>query len=372
MKRLGELLLERGAIAVSELHTALEACHRSGGRLGTHLLHYGFVDESELLEALAEQLEVPSVTTEVLGEAPPSVRALLPPGMQKRLGAVPFRKVGQRLMVAMVNPADVAAVEEMMAFTALKIQPHVATENAISDLLEGIVTSEVGEQEPARPSLTPRDPAQWDRLWEPTRVAPSELRTLDPGADPGEDEVRLATFPQLTPLLDVGGFAGDTTLDENGLVRRLQRVTHRDEIGQALLSFALAHLTRIALFAVHKDRILGWMARGQGVVTEDLQSAVVPLDQPSLLLNLAQSGGYYLGNVPAGDANRVLAESLGQPVPTDLVVVPVRVKDRAVAFLVGDRPEIGVTGVPVHDLVVAANRAGIAFEILILRNKIRH
>jgi len=58
MKRLGEILLERGAIAIAELHTGLEACHYSGGRLGTQLLKFGFVDEHALLEALSEQLEV--------------------------------------------------------------------------------------------------------------------------------------------------------------------------------------------------------------------------------------------------------------------------------------------------------------------------
>ena len=47
MKRLGEILLERGAIAITELHTCLEACHHSGGRLGTQLLKFGFVDEPD-------------------------------------------------------------------------------------------------------------------------------------------------------------------------------------------------------------------------------------------------------------------------------------------------------------------------------------
>ncbi len=371
MKRLGELLLERGAIAVSELHTALEACHRSGGRLGTHLLHYGFVDERSLLEALSEQFGVSAVTGTGLAAASQTVRALLPPSMQRRLGVVPYKKAGGRLLVAMVNPADAAAVEEMATFTQLEIRPQVSTETAIAQILEGLTTIAGGEEEPARPPVKMRDPRQWDRLWEPARVVPGDLRDLLVTEEPADEGMQLATFPELTPLLDVRGFVGDDALDESGLIRRLQQVRHRDEIGRALLSFAVAHLPRAALFAVHKDRILGWLARGEGVVTDDLQSVAIPLDQPSLLVNLAQRGTYYLGSVPPGDGNRTLAESLGQPIPRELVVVPVRIKDRAVAFLVGDNPETGVTGVPVHDLMVAANRAGIAFEILILRNKIR-
>jgi hypothetical protein len=66
MRRLGEILIEHGAIAVAELHTGLEACHHSGGRLGTQLLKFGFVDEHALLEALSEQLEVPWVSSSIL------------------------------------------------------------------------------------------------------------------------------------------------------------------------------------------------------------------------------------------------------------------------------------------------------------------
>ena len=61
MQRLGEILIEEGVLSLTELHTALETCHRTGGRLGTQLLEFGYVEERMLLDALSRQLGVPSV-----------------------------------------------------------------------------------------------------------------------------------------------------------------------------------------------------------------------------------------------------------------------------------------------------------------------
>ena len=66
MKRLGELLLERGAIDVNELHTGLEASSRLGGRLGTQLLRFGFVSEKDLLRAGASTPVHQVMTTQVI------------------------------------------------------------------------------------------------------------------------------------------------------------------------------------------------------------------------------------------------------------------------------------------------------------------
>ena len=92
MKRLGEILLESGAIAIAELHTGLEACHYSGGRLGTQLLKFGFVDEHALLEALSDQLGVPSVPSTILRRAPDSLRRMIPLHVARRVQVVVYEK----------------------------------------------------------------------------------------------------------------------------------------------------------------------------------------------------------------------------------------------------------------------------------------
>ena len=91
MKRLGEILLDWGAVAVSELHTGLEACHRTGGRLGTQLLKFGFVEEQQLLDALSEQFGVRAVSAATLERTRSEVLAILPVHHARRLQAVPFQ-----------------------------------------------------------------------------------------------------------------------------------------------------------------------------------------------------------------------------------------------------------------------------------------
>ena len=61
---------------------------------------------------------------------------------------------------------------------------------------------------------------------------------------------------------------------------------------------------------------------------------------------------------------------MGDPPPQDLVAVPVTVKGRTIACLLGDLPGESVLAAPVHEIVSAAKRAGVAFEMLIMRNKI--
>ncbi len=150
MKRLGEILLDRGAIAIAELHTGLEACHYRGGRLGTQLLKFGFVDEHALLEALSEQLGVPPVTTTVLRRAPEPLRRLIPFNVAVRLQALVFDRKDGVLSVAMTAPRNPAAIEEVISYAGLDIKPHVATEIGIMSALremkleEQILVTEVG------------------------------------------------------------------------------------------------------------------------------------------------------------------------------------------------------------------------------------
>ena len=374
MRQLGELLLDRGAIAVGELHTALEAVHRTGGRLGTHLLRLGFVEEKALLEALSEQCGVPFVPSKVLLGTSQLVRGLVPLPDQRRLMAAPFEQNHGRLAVAMVNPRDLGAIEEISKATGLAVEPHVATETT---LLRHLGTGRGDDG--GGPSLShdvahagSPDLAAWERLWSPPRVGPEALEDWRP-RQAGTSQPLVSTFPELIPMIDVSdGLDFEAGLDMKGLSRHLAEVRERDQVGALLLRFASGFLSRASLFAVHSDKVTGWMVRGEGLVLDDVQSLLIPLDQPSVFLNLLNNGAYFVGAIPPGEANQILLEVLGDPAPAELVMVPVRVQGRAVAFVLGDNPGEDGAGFPVQELVAAANKAGVALEVLILRNKIRN
>ncbi len=369
MKRLGEILLEHGAIAIAELHTGLEACHYSGGRLGTQLLKFGFVDEHALLEALSEQLGVPSVSASVLRRAPDSLRRLIPLHVARRLQVVVFEKKDGNLSVAMTTPRSPAAIEEVVSYLGLDIKPHVASEIGILTAL-----AEIKEEEPAAlsshtpPSGIVARSDDWDRLWTPPRLRSRDILRVGRGQRNGR-AVLASTFPGLAPVPEGSRPAAPGPLDQEAYQQLLHSVEHRDDVGDLLLRRATAILERCYLLAVHSGKIVGWLARGAGVVVDDVQSFAVQQDSPSILTDVNNTE-VYCGPLPSGEVNDAMRKILGDPAPSEVAICPVLVKNRVIAYLVGDSPGSSVTELDCQHLVAAAQKAGIAFEVLILKKKI--
>ena len=372
MKRLGEILLDWGAIAVSELHTALEACRRSGGRLGTQLLKFGFVTERTLLDALAEQYGVPSVTARMLTKSPRELRASLPPALARRRQALPFGRTGSALRVAMTNPRDPARIEEIAQVLGSAVEPYVATETAILGAIAEL-RREVVADDRATPAVQPSarpTPADWERLWSPATFEPDRLLGLPRRRTaPGPQRV-VATFPGLSPVVEGESFEPDREIDRETFRRRAAEVRHRDEVGSLLLRFAANYFGRVCLFAVYRGVVIGWMARGQGVAVDDIQSFSTPLDKPSLFRDLVTDSDRYIGPIPPGPETDNLVAAMGDPKPAAVLMIPIRVKDHTVAYLLGDNLAEETVAVPADELVVAAQKAGAAIETLIIRKKI--
>ena len=306
MKRLGEILLERGAIAIAELHTGLEACHYSGGRLGTQLLKFGFVDEHALLDALSEQLGVPSVSSAILRRAPDSLRRMIPLHVSPPCSGVVFEKKEGVLGVAMTTPRSPAAIEEVVSYLGLDIKPHVATEVGILTAL-----AEIKEEEPN--IAAPKTPAagfvgskdEWDRLWRPPKLRSADL--LRTGRGTGE-AARHSWLPPSRALLRFPR-AADRLPEARSMIevyrQLLREVQHRDEVGDLLLRRSMAFLDRCYLLAVHSGKVVGWLAKGAGVVVDDVQSFAFQQDAPSVLSEV-DGAGRFLGTGPAGrDQRRV-------------------------------------------------------------------
>ncbi len=133
-KRIGELLLERGAITAAQLEAALQAQQRTRQRLGAALVSLGAITEKTLAHALSEALGVPVID---LGTRPPDWSAihLLRSRFceQHDLFPISVENVGGRrvLVVAMADPLDSAALQEMEFTTGMKVSPRVAPLSAV-------------------------------------------------------------------------------------------------------------------------------------------------------------------------------------------------------------------------------------------------
>ena len=372
MQRLGEILIERGVLSLTELHTALETCHRTGGRLGTQLLDFGYVEERMLLDALSKQLSVPSTIKVKLLHAPLRVRKMLPTQMGRRLQAVPFEVTKGGIKVAMTNPNDRAAMDEIAGHLKEKILPHVATEAAVLAALGGAENDDADWSPGVEPSVVKArrsgDVEGWNRLWEQPRFQLGSLFRPIPKRT-RRVEVALASFPDLTAVTSRPAVRYELRVDESNFSELIFEADSRDEIGNLLARFVASHYDRVCVFSVHKGTVSGWMYRGRSVVLEDLQSFSISLDEPSIFADVGHADSY-VGAILENRANTDLIQAMADPAPIEVMVVPVRVKQRLVAFVLCDDPGHPASQEHLNEVVTACQKAGVALEVLILRKKL--
>jgi len=366
VRKLGEILLEKGFVSLDGLRSALEACRRNGGSLGGWLMRLGLVGESKLLEALAEQTGCPPVTALELAAAPREIRTLIPLAFAKRHMVVPFARSGRTLDVAMLNPNDLVLLDELASMTGMIIRPHVATEAALSVALAlpAAPALEGGAPPPGPPRGKER---QWRQFWTMEGSGPELFQALD--AEPWPTpKFQAATFPALAPVA-LGEAPASLALPTLG--EALASCTHRDQVAKLVLAALADEGTRVALFSVHHGKVMGWMGRGLDLVEEDLHTFILPLDRPSVFLNLMKGMELHVGALVASEGNEALLEALGTPTPQAAVVVPVRVRGKVVAFLWVDRGEQGIADIPLPEVQEVARLAGLALEMLVVRQKLK-
>ena len=132
-KRLGELLIEAGAITPEQLQRALKEQKEWGGPLGQVLLDLNYVDENGLVRALSTQLNIPIANLEG-HRIPPMVLEMIPAEFCRDNALLPFNyvAVGAFLDVAMVEPVDLDTLDKIRVLTQCNIRPHFTTYGALA------------------------------------------------------------------------------------------------------------------------------------------------------------------------------------------------------------------------------------------------
>ena len=133
--RLGQLLVDNGLVSEEDLNGALVDQAASGERLGHYLVEKGLVQETDLIRLLSDQYGVPAADIDDL-EVLSSLLELVPAEMARRYLVVPVQVDDKVLEVAMVDPTDVVAMDDLKFATGLRIQPMVASERAIREAIE--------------------------------------------------------------------------------------------------------------------------------------------------------------------------------------------------------------------------------------------
>jgi len=139
--RLGDALLQDGLITQDQLQKALELQKSSGKRIGNVLVEMGVVTESDIVSILGKQLGIPYINLSNYLIDPATVR-IIPENMSRRHQLIPINKVGNKLTVAMVDPLNILAIDDIQFMTGLVVKPVVATSQDINDALDNAYGSE--------------------------------------------------------------------------------------------------------------------------------------------------------------------------------------------------------------------------------------
>ncbi|MFL6196527.1 MAG: type IV-A pilus assembly ATPase PilB [Thermoanaerobaculia bacterium] len=128
--KLGELLVRSGKINPAQLAEALNMQKEQGGRVGTNLVKLGHMTEKQLVESLSQHFGVPSVDLNGM-DIDDAVLKIIPADLARKYTILPVAKTGATVTVAMIDPTNVFAMDDVKFMTGYKVEPVVASESAI-------------------------------------------------------------------------------------------------------------------------------------------------------------------------------------------------------------------------------------------------
>ncbi|MFN2480678.1 MAG: type IV-A pilus assembly ATPase PilB [Pyrinomonadaceae bacterium] len=133
--KLGEILVRENLLTPQQLREALDYQREHGGRLGFNLVKLGLVSDDMVTAVLSRQYGVPSVNLDLF-EVDQAVLRLIPREVAEKYSVLPLSRVGATLTLAMVDPTNVFAMDDIKFMTGLNIEPVVVSEAGVQEAIE--------------------------------------------------------------------------------------------------------------------------------------------------------------------------------------------------------------------------------------------
>ncbi|MEZ4753016.1 MAG: type IV-A pilus assembly ATPase PilB [Bdellovibrionota bacterium] len=140
--RVGELLVRTGLINSDQLAQAQAEVREHGGFLGTHLVKLGIIEQEDLLKTLSEQYRVPIIELDDF-KFEENILQLIPQNLSMKHGVLPINKKGSVLTVAMIDPSNIIALNDVKFITGLDITIAVASEPTLRKKQEALFESSI-------------------------------------------------------------------------------------------------------------------------------------------------------------------------------------------------------------------------------------
>ena len=386
--RLGELLIHNKLLTQEQLDEALQAQVIFGGKLGTILIEMGMISETLLAKALSKLMKIPCVKPGELQNIPADIIGILNADLAEKYQAIPMALSGKNLTLAMASPHDLKAIDDISFRTGYIVRPVLGLEVRLVHALERYYDIKRSMRYIAPPSLVRYELDQLEKKKkkppkedEEYLGAPGSEQVYAPQPEQGpavekpyeQEEIEAPQEEKKTEEVEeldeeVEELSEEAvSLEDTSL--QLVEVRDRDDVADALIRYLAANYYRAALFMVVGGQITGWRSARDGEPIAGFDAFQLPASEPSVLKTTIDNQSYFLGPLPKSGANLALISHLGKPDPTTILLLPLALMGRVVGLIYIDDPE---TNLAEHlpDLQMLATKGLMAFELLILHNKI--
>lgn len=380
--KLGELLIQKDLLTQAQLEEALQAQVIFGGTLGTILIEMGLITEDALAAILAQQLSIPCVKPGQLENIPEEVINIIPVELAEKHKVVPVAVNGKKLTLAMEDPHNLKSIDEISFRTGYIIVPVLALEVRLVFALE----NHYGVKRTMRYIAPPKQVRDELNQLHVFHTPEGKIEAHEPEEDLGEPgsefiyqkpETRQEKAKVDVTEEDIEELADEDLIEEleeeeitlESTAQALINIRDRDGVADAVIAHLGAHYSRAALFMVVAGQVTGWRSAKDGNPIPGFDQFQLPLSEPSILKTAVESNSFFLGPVPQSGANLALTSFLGQPAPQSALLLPLSMLGRVVGLIYVDDASVDLSQAVV-DVQKLTSKALMAFEILILHNKI--
>jgi hypothetical protein len=371
--KLGELLLNEKLISPEQLDEALKSQMIFGIKLGSSLVELGFITEEQLCEFLSRKLGVPAVGWRAMSLVTPEVLAMVPAELAGKYRVVPIKVDGKKLVLAMADPTDFKAIDEVSFVTGCIIIPHIVPDIRITSALSKYyqirgdirylrIEGELANKRKSAP--VPETVKEAVKIDMPMMNDSGELLNI---------EIPL----EFEGFANLPGYEDDhaTALDgvERYSVDRLSlefaSAKNRDQIAAVFIKYLGQEFTVGALFIIRNNMAVGWRGISAGKRIEELESMSILLSKPSVMTDVLETRQFSMGTLVQTPENVQIQKILGVGSGTPLLVLPIVMLKKVVAVVVVSA-EMDALGKRLLELQKLVYKASLAFEMLIIKTKI--
>jgi hypothetical protein len=368
--KLGELLLKEKMVTSDQLEEALKNQMIYGIRLGSSLVEMGCIDEEVLARLLSTKLGVPCVGRKELAAVSKDLINKFPRRLVEAHQVVPLKLEGNRLSLAMTDPTDFQAIEEIGFVTGFIVQPFIAADVHISRALAKHYQISLGQVRYQQVADQRRKGGNEDAEKPATITMPTFTET---------GELLNVTIPA-----EFAGFAslhGDEPddmymLSENVSKYTVDRVSldfagarTREDVANVFIKYLGQEFTAAALFIVRGNAAIGWRGISNGERIAGFSDLNLLLSKPSVIRDVVESRNLSMGSLVHTHENRQILKILYIRPETSLLVLPVVMINKVVA-VVAVTADMDSLGHRLAELQKLVRKASLAFEMLIIKNKI--